>query len=395
MSQKSPKKLLFVSRNSLRNAPYYDIVLPSLSRDNWQIDVVAVDAKNSIVKSTIGYNATIHTLLDRPGFRHEMELARILLAARFKDYDVIYLCGHFIAWRSWLYLLGPKFGKKVVYHNTDYFDPITYPLHSRTESSLCKKIDLYINDEYHRAYITRTYYSISAPIIVAPPNLFKDWPIPEPSTELRSQIDGGCPDAFVLMNCGSFTPLRMIPELMTGLASLPDRYRLVLTGGKPKKPEIIELVKNLKLENRITWLPFLDFSELMAYLRNSDAGVMFVANNDLGNYFGAEGRLTQYLACGLPIIASEHAGIESLVRRYNIGECVNSHDSHLIADSIIQLESKIRVGKYTHARIRQIFEQHFAFDHWEQLIVKALNNLLESPARKKKSPPEYPWMPNP
>jgi glycosyltransferase involved in cell wall biosynthesis len=371
------------------------MLLPILSNDGWDIDVVAVHANESIVKREIGYiTNSVCTLPASPGIDHERALAKALLLARFKDYDVIYLCGHFIAWRGTLSLLLPKIKKKLVYHNTDYFDPITYPFHTRMERLLCRNIDLYINDEFHRAYITRTYYGIKCPVIVAPPNLYARWPVPGCSAEMRRKIDGERSEAFILMNCGGFTPLRMIPELVTALSMLPERFSLVLTGGRPRDGDFLSLIKGLNLEERITWLPFLDFQEMMSYVANADLGVMLLANNDLGNYFGAEGRMTQYLACGLPLLASEHAGIESLVLRYGLGSCVDAQDYESIASGVLSIEEGVLSGRYSKSRIREAFLKYFSFEHWENEIKNAFNELVYGQPKQQIAPPKYPWMPS-
>jgi glycosyltransferase involved in cell wall biosynthesis len=386
------RRLCFVSRNNVGDTPYYDIALPCLSRNGWQIDVFAPAASQSVLRRTIGYESTSHDIPSGPRLAHELAVARALLRARLGRYDVVYLCGHFLAARGRVLMAGPRFGPRLVYHNTDYFDPVRFPWQARLEAALSRKANLNVNDEYHRGYITQTYYGIRGPILVLPPNLPAAWPIPARSAEIRKELDGGNPGAFVIMNCGGYSPLRMIPHLCEALARLPSFVRLALTGGVPASEKVRGHLRHLGIEGRVTWLPFLPFAKMVEYLANADAGVLLVANTDLGNYFGAEGRLTQYLACGLPILASPHAGIESLVRRHEIGETVAGYDAAALVKSIHALIDKVRAGVLSRERIRSVFREQLAFERWEPLIVRAFEGLSGREPGRPGLSPSLPWM---
>jgi len=391
-----PKRICFVSRNDLSGVPYYDLLLPCLSRHGWEIEVHAPGATNSVLRRTIGYDgAALEIPSIKSRLKHELGVLRALLRARFGRFDVIYVCGQFMASRAALMLAGPLLGRRLVYHNTDFFDPINFPWHCWMEGRLSRKCWLYINDEYHRGYITQSYYRLDCPVVIAPPNLPSAWPTPQRTAEKRAILVGDGPvNSFVIMNCGPYTDLRMMPQLLQALSLLPENFRLAWTGAAFRKDEVDALLVRYGLGSRVVRLPRLEYNEMLAFAAAADTGTLLVANNDLGNFFGAEGRLTQYLLAGLPVLASEHTGLENIVRRYQLGVCTDAEQPEAIARALLELQRRRDHGESAGERIRQMFFDHFALDHWEPLVVDAFERLMTAGREKVTARPRYPWMPS-
>jgi hypothetical protein len=186
----------------------------------------------------------------------------------------------------------------------------------------------------------------------------------------------------------------MMPQLVQALTFLPENFRLAWTGGAFRKQES-DVLARFGLSSRVVQLPRLDFNEMLAYAAAADAGALLVANNDLGNFFGAEGRLTQYLTAGLPVVASEHTGLENLVTRYHLGVCTDAEHPEAIARSLLELQRRRNNGEFAAERIQRTFHDHFAFDHWEPLVVDAFERLITHGREKVVTRPHYPWMPKP
>jgi glycosyltransferase involved in cell wall biosynthesis len=166
-----------------------------------------------------------------------------------------------------------------------------------------------------------------------------------------------------------------------------------MTNAQESCPEMDSLLDKFHLAGRIVRLPRTDFLEMLKYTVNADAGVLLYRNNDLGNCFQAPGRFTEYLACGLPLLASDHTGLENLVRRFDLGECVDATRPEDIAAGILRLEQAAKQGRNHRDRLRQSFLQHFAFDHWEPLICRAFDELLAGGGRRRTAPPPSKWIP--
>lgn len=392
------RRVCFLTRTPVSDTPYAEVALPALARAGWKLTVVAPDADGSILRRFRPFpcrNVRLCANGRFQGIRAELSLLRALLAARFGPYDVIYVNSQSLSARAVFALAGPKLGKRLVYHNPDFYDPSCHSLYYRLERHLCRKADLYINNEFHRGYITQTFYRMRCPVLTAPPNLPAAWPIPDQCARRRHEINGGQEDAFVLMLHGSYAEIRMVPELLQALRLLPTRFRLAMMGADHRKAEVDGVLRSLNLLERVARLPRLGFCEMLAYTVNADAGVLLYQNNDLGNFFTAPGRMTEYMACGLPVLGTDHTGLENLILKYGLGQAVDSTDPRAIARGIERLADRQANEPALRNTMRQRFLDHFAFDHWEPLVVEAFERLVRHGKQRTTERPPYPWMPNP
>jgi glycosyltransferase involved in cell wall biosynthesis len=385
-------RIFYISRTDLSDSPYPELTLPALVRAGHEVTVAAPKASESLYRRHLPFQCKVIDIPYGSSAKSELQLMARLLGARFGQYDVIYLNSQSMSLRAAVALAGPKFGKKIVYHNPDYYCPFRFPLAFRLERHVCRKADLYINLEFHRAYITSVMYQCRCPVITCPPNLPRKWPIARASQEKRLQMTGGDPDAFVLMLHGGYSELRMTPQLVEALASLPRHIRLVMTGGTPTPDKVDEIFARLGVSDRIVRLPRMDFDELLSYTVNADAAVLLYKNSDLGNFFTAPGRLTEYLICGLPLLASDHTGLENLVLRYKTGETADATQPSSIAAAIQRLEQGVKRDLYPKARMRSIFEAHLAFEHWEAPFLAAFDEMLRGTPRRADQKPPFPWL---
>ena len=397
MSDTMKKSAVFLTTVPSNNTPHSEYVPWVLADAGWEVTVVAPNEREGLVRCTLSPKWTWRDLRFGAGTGHilsELLILWELLRARFGGSSVIVIHSQGLGWRAPFFFLGPLLGKRLVYHTPDYYDPITYPVRSWLEGCLARKCDLFLSTEYHRAYILRAQHRLNCPVVVSPPNLAAQWPIPARSERTRSQMDGGVKDAFVLRLNSRFGPLRMVAQVMEALSLLPPRFRLVMTGEERGwNPQANELACRLGIRDRVVMLPPMDYADVLAYTSNADAGVLLYDNNDLGNYFTSPGRLTDYLACGLPVLASRFAGLESVVCRYGIGECVDAWDPKSIAAGIARLANGVESGLFDRGKIRSSFERHFAYERWAPEVVAAFERLLSSKQKMKQSPPPQYWFP--
>jgi glycosyltransferase involved in cell wall biosynthesis len=386
------KRIFFITRSDLSAVPNQELALPALVRAGYEVTVAGSGAADSAYRRQIPFPCHVIDMPVRGRVASELALMKQLLRARHGSYDALYLQGQALAPRAAIAMLGPKFSNRLLYHNSDYFSPIDHPLRFALERRLCRKADLYVNAEFHRAYITAEMYGVRCPVLTLPANLPRQWPIDAPSAAKRQQMTGGNPDAFVLMAHGGYSSLRMTQQLLQALATLPSRFRLVMTGGSPTRDTVDEALEKTGIADRVVRLPRLQFQEMLSYSVNADAGVLLYKNSDLGNFFQGPGRLTEYLACGLPLLSSDHTGLDNLVRKFNLGESADATNPQSIAEAIVRVEQGIQARVYSRAHVRQVFEDHLAFDHWESVFLEAFEAMFEGKRHSRGQKPPFPWL---
>ena len=372
------KRLIFLSVHNLRLNPFGELALPGLSRRGWAIDVVGVGAKSSVTGRVLPYACQRFDIppLNLGRLAFESRLFRWLQHARTGPFDVIYIHSSALASRAALGLAGPLFGKRLVYHAHDFFDPLDHPVHAWLEKRLTRRAACHFNGEFHRAFVCQTLYGFRAPILIVPPHLPSAWPVPAPSPEIRRKLGASSPDDVVLILHGGWSRLRATRELLEAMALLPPRFRLVMT--TDPSPPLQAATARLGIEGRVVCIGRQSYEDLFQYTSSSDIGILLHANNDLGNFFQAPGRLTEYLASGIPVLASHFTGLQLLTLKHGVGLCADPGSPQDITERLLDLEAGRRDGRFSRSVIRQRFLDVFAFDHWEDTVCRAFDEVLDS-----------------
>ncbi len=384
------KRLICITLVDCSQTPFSELALRTLAQDGWDITFVAPSANRSLMGRVMDFPCRRHELPSLKAGRagYEFAVQWWLQKARFGSYDLIYLHSQGVSARAALGLAGPLFGKSIVYHTHDFYDPVNHPYYARLEGRLARRATMNLNGEYHRAYFCRTMYRLRSAVHVVPPHLPADWPIPFRSQAIRNRLGAGEPDKILLMLHGGPSCLRATDELLAAFAMLPRRFRLAMTAEKTLSLDR-DLIRR-GIADRVKCLGRLDQIDMLSYTASADIGIMLHVNNDFGNFFQGPGRLTEYTACGLPILASHFTGLQTLVLRHNIGVCVNPKSPEEIADGLLELESGLQAGRFSHTAIRRTFLDSFAFDHWENVVTTVFRQALEQRKLPRRSlPPDF------
>ena len=369
--------LMYITAYDVARAPHAEWLPYILSRAGWEVEVVGPNASAGVVRQTLAGAWRTTNLPTAGRLRPALSLLRHLLRGRFARCDVVCVDSLGVNYLAAPLFVGPRFSTRLVYQNRDFVDPLRHPLRSRLEGLLARRCDLHVNHEYHRAYFLRTLHRMRCPAVLLPPYLPKVWPIPPFSHQVREQLTRNQPDAFVLRLHGGFGRLRATDQLLAAMRMLPDRIRLAMTdcGDRDRGSALVE---SLGLRHRVVLLAPTGFNSMLRYTVCSDAGVLLYDNNDLGNFFQAPGRLTEYLACGLPLLAANFTGLQNLIRHHKIGVCVDPSDPSSIAEGILELERGRRAGEFAPNEIRRIFEERFTLERYVTPVKLAFELLCGS-----------------
>ncbi|ANV85086.1 mannosyltransferase [Picosynechococcus sp. PCC 7003] len=111
---------------------------------------------------------------------------------------------------------------------------------------------------------------------------------------------------------GRHNPHKNLPRMIKAFSLLKDKedYEFWLVGPKDKRytPQLIDLVKNLELENQVLFKDYVSFQDLPMIL-NQAFCLMFVS---LWEGFGLP--LLEAMACGLPVITSNQSSLVEVAR---------------------------------------------------------------------------------
>lgn len=158
-------------------------------------------------------------------------------------------------------------------------------------------------------------------------------------------------------------PVKRIDVFLKGLALLKDSprcpsFHAVILGDGPERERLEALSRQLGLDSRVHFQGAV--TNVSSYLQRVDIGVLCSDREGLPN------SILEYMAAGLPVVATSVGGAPELVDESN-GNCTPAGDPAALADALASLissrESRISKGNKSCERARE----HFS---WESSIAE-------------------------
>lgn len=150
---------------------------------------------------------------------------------------------------------------------------------------------------------------------------------------------------------GGITKVRGIYEIVDAMGLTESNGDLLLAGNFLEKQVEIDVVK-LKGWGKVNELGWLDRQEVVNVLGSSFAGL--VTLHPIENYKDAlPVKMFEYMASGIPVIASNISLWKDIVSADDCGLCVDPYSSQEIANAIDYLSNNLDVAKMMGARGRE------------------------------------------
>ncbi len=122
---------------------------------------------------------------------------------------------------------------------------------------------------------------------------------------------------------------------------------LLIIGNGDIKPELKNLVSELALEEKVFFMDKMPGNELAAYTRQADIGISIEENMGLNYYYALPNKLFDYIRAEVPVLVSPLPEMAAIVRKYDIGSCIENHSPEHIAEKITSmLHERTRYAEY-------------------------------------------------
>jgi glycosyltransferase involved in cell wall biosynthesis len=116
---------------------------------------------------------------------------------------------------------------------------------------------------------------------------------------------------------------------------LPADCLIVVLGDTPEtSARLAALSRNLGLEPNLLFVPSVPHEQVAAWLRSADAGLLLYPPSQYLAEFSSPLKVFEYLACGLPVIATNLAALEEVVKDGVNGKLVDAQDPQAAAAAI-------------------------------------------------------------
>jgi len=205
------------------------------------------------------------------------------------------------------------------------------PIFGKIEKFLIQFIDIMIHENDTRAKFTQELYDIPYPEVIH--NYpFVSHPEKNQSVNLHKLV-GISEDEPILLYQGGIQKGRGLEQIVQATPQF-KRGIVVFIGDGKIKPNLLKLVDELKLHDRIKFISKVPVDELLNYTRNAYLGFQVLNNINFNHYSASSNKLFEYMMSGVPAIACSFPEIQKVVEAENTGICVDSHDPNSIADGV-------------------------------------------------------------
>ncbi|MED3968882.1 glycosyltransferase [Priestia megaterium] len=206
-------------------------------------------------------------------------------------------------------------------------------VYAKMESFFINKIDSMIVENHTRAKYNEDLYGFY-------PNVVYNYPF-RPKKKQQQQVNLherlGLPEnEKILLYQGGIQTGRGLEKLVQA-APLFKEGTLVFIGDGRIKPELERMVAEMKLEDKVKFIPKVPLQDLPKYTKNAYLGFQVLNNVCFNHYSASSNKLFEYIMSDVPVVACDFPEIKKVVEGEHVGLCVDSHDYKEIASAVNQL----------------------------------------------------------
>lgn len=223
--------------------------------------------------------------------------------------------------------------KKLVYDSHEVQTSRTgydNPIYGKLESFLLKRIDTMIVENNTRANYNQKLYGFY-------PNVVHNYPFKKGEKDtsvapIHNMLNLPSNEKILLYQGGIQTG-RGLDKLIQA-APLFKEGTLVLIGDGKIKKDLIKMVEELKLSEKVKFIPKVPLAELPQYTRNAYIGFQVLNNVCFNHYSASSNKLFEYMMSGVPVVACNFPEIKKVVEGEKVGICIDSHNYQEIAEAV-------------------------------------------------------------
>ena len=152
-----------------------------------------------------------------------------------------------------------------------------------------------------------------------------------------------------------------------------DDCRLVIAGGGDLLDNMKTLAASMPWADRIIFTGRLTPAELKPITKNADVGLVMLEDMGLSYHYALPNRIGDFVAAGIPMVVSDLPEMAAIIRRFDIGEIMESTGAHALADSIKKVLARSKKN-YDFSAARQDMD----WNKEKQKLIKIANDLCST-----------------
>jgi glycosyltransferase involved in cell wall biosynthesis len=230
--------------------------------------------------------------------------------------------------------------KRLLYDSHEYFTEVPELINRPRVKRIWESIEKYIFPRLE--HITTVSNSISMAYLEKygkQPCVIRNVPERENFTGTLSRSSFGLPDdkKLVILQGTGINRDRGAEEAVRAMEYVDDTV-LVIAGRGDILPRLSrEVGESPLLKERVVFIPTLPYGELMQLTALCDAGLSLDKDTNLNYRYSLPNKLFDYIAAGIPVVASPLPEVRLIIEEYNTGLVIDNHSPAEIAAKINSL----------------------------------------------------------
>jgi len=237
----------------------------------------------------------------------------------------------------------------VVYDSHEYFTETPELVNRRFVQNIWKKIEQMVFP--HLRDVITVNESIAGLFSVKygkPVHVVRNIPPTPELDNLKTRVQLGLPEVkpIILLQGAGINIQRGAEELVKAMHYIEGIFLLIIGSG-----DVIDDLKkmriDLNLEDKISFLPKMPFTELIYFTANANLGLTLDKDTNINYRYSLPNKIFDYINAGVPVLASPLTEIKKIIDQYQVGETIESHEPLLLAKKIeAMLANKEQLAVY-------------------------------------------------
>lgn len=195
---------------------------------------------------------------------------------------------------------------------------------------------------------------------------------------LRALVGAALPaDAQIVLHLGGIMASRGLEQLVAALPSVAGAHLVLLGGGDPSA--VREVGRQYGVVDRVHVVPPVSPSEVEAHAAAADVGVVLTQPIGLNNRYSMPNKLFQYMAAGLPVIASDFPQIRAVVEGSGAGLVTDTQRPEAIGAALRRVLADRTEASAMGDRGRRAVEREYNWSTSATALLEAYGRIVRAP----------------